>query len=162
MRLQPTLWVPEKQIKNETTMSWGTKIVITFVVFISGMLGMVLFVAGLQMDLVENNYYEKEIKYQDEIDILTQTGELDTPLKIKYNGKEISFVFPEQRTMPTGEIHFYRPSDAAKDFKISLGVNENRIQNVDTGNLSSGLWKVNVTWYADNRKFLKEESIYIN
>lgn len=143
-------------------MSWGTKIIITFAVFMSGMLGMVFFVAGLQMDLVEDNYYEKEIKYQDEIDMLNETKELDTQLEINYNGKEISFIFPEQGSMPTGEIHFYRPSDAGKDFKVNVNANSQRAQNIEADMLARGIWKVQVTWFADNKKFFKEESIYIN
>lgn len=143
-------------------MSWGTKIIITFAVFMSGMLGMVFFVAGLKMDLVEDNYYEKEINYQDEIDVLSETSDLKTPLGIKYTGKAVSFTFPEQGTMPAGEIHFYRPSDAGKDFKVNIGTDSERIQNVDASELSQGIWKVQVTWFADNKKFFKEESIYIN
>lgn len=143
-------------------MSWGLKIVVSLGVFMAGMIAMVFFVASLQIDLVEEDYYEEEIKYQDKIDVLTETNELGAPLSIKYTGKHISFDFPEQGTMPTGEIHFYRPSDASRDFNVSISADSDRNQLVDAAKLTPGAWKVKVTWFADNKKFFKQETIYIN
>lgn len=143
-------------------MSWGTKIVVSLGVFMAGMVAMVFFVAGLQIDLVEENYYEEEIKYQDKIDVLNQTNDLNAALSIKYDGKIVSFIFPEQNTMPTGEIHFYRPSDASRDFKVDISTNYERAQQIDAAKLSPGAWKIKVNWFADNKKFFKQETIYIN
>ena len=143
-------------------MSWGTKIVISFAVFMIGMIGMVVYVFNLQMDLVEDNYYEKEIKYQDQIDILTATQNLNNELKIDQSVNTISFDFPKEGSIPTGEINFYRPSDAKSDFKVSIVTDTDRKQTVLTHELAAGAWEVQVTWYSDNQKYFKEERIFID
>ncbi len=143
-------------------MSWGTKIILTFAVFMIGMIGMVVFVFNLQIDLVEDNYYDKEIKYQDQIDILSDTRRLEKSLDIKLTEKAVSFNFPEHETTPAGEIQFYRPSDAGKDFKLPIKTGEDHSQSVSTAEIAKGLWKIKVTWMADNKKFYSEETIFIN
>lgn len=143
-------------------MSWGTKIVISFAVFMIGMIGMVVYVFNLQMDLVEDNYYEKEIKYQDQIDILTATQNLKAELKIDQASHSISFDFPKEGSLPTGEIHFYRPSDAKSDFKVDIATDDERKQTIPTEKLIAGVWEVQVTWYSDNQKYFKEERIFID
>lgn len=143
-------------------MSWGTKIVISFAVFMTGMLAMVFYVFNLQMDLVEDNYYEKEIKYQDHINLLENTLNNKDNLEIVKETGSINFQFPAEGSAPGGEIFFYRPSDAGKDFKVNISPDENRMQNVSTSGLIPGVWKIQVTWFSDNRKFFKEERVYID
>ncbi|MCB0722636.1 MAG: FixH family protein [Ignavibacteriae bacterium] len=143
-------------------MSWGTKIILSFVVFMTGMLAMVFYVFNLKMDLVEDNYYEQDLKYQEHINTLEKTLKDRENLQIVKKAGSIDIQFPEQGSTPGGEIFFYRPSDAGKDFKINISPDVKRMQNVSTSNLDPGIWKIQVTWYSDNQKYYKEERVFID
>jgi hypothetical protein len=58
-------------------MDWGKGIVITLIVFISLMVGLVtICVKQDDIHLVTQNYYEEEIKYQDQIDKMINANSL--------------------------------------------------------------------------------------
>jgi hypothetical protein len=49
-------------------MSWGKGIILVFVVFVLGIGVLVYRSMTKNIDLVTTNYYEKELKYQEQID----------------------------------------------------------------------------------------------
>ncbi len=66
------------------------------------------------VSLVSDNYYEKSLEYQDEIDKQSRTKSLDEQVKINFNGEVITVLFPSDylEKKISGEIYFYRPSDS--------------------------------------------------
>ncbi len=46
------------------------------------------------VSLVSDNYYEKSLSYQDEIDKQSRTKSLDEQVKINFNGEVINILFP--------------------------------------------------------------------
>ena len=49
-------------------MNWGYKIAIVIGVFLAGMLGMVYYASIQTNDMIDDNYYQKELEYQQVID----------------------------------------------------------------------------------------------
>ena len=143
-------------------MNWGKGIVIAFILFAAALFAAVGFTLSQRVDLVTDNYYEKELKYQEHIDVLKETGNLESRLLIQNSEGAVVFTFPDGKTVPAGEINFYRPSDASKDFSVNVSTDGNGIQLVPTAKLDRGMWKVQVTWYSGNKKFYKEEKLFIN
>jgi hypothetical protein len=78
------------------------------------------------VSLVSDNYYEKSLVYQDEIDNQNRTKSLDEQVKINFNGEVINILFPSTYLDKniSGEIYFYRPSNSKLDFKLPLELNE--------------------------------------
>ena len=50
-------------------MNWGHKITIVILTFIIGMLGMVYVASKQTNEMFDSNYYEKELKYQNYINL---------------------------------------------------------------------------------------------
>ena len=46
------------------------------------------------VSLVSDNYYEKSLAYQDEIDKQSRTKSLDEQVKINFTGEVINILFP--------------------------------------------------------------------
>ena len=69
--------------------SWGTGIVIGIVVFVVFTLSMTVIFMTQDVHLVTDNYYEKTLTYQDEIDKQSRTKALDDKVKINFNYKII-------------------------------------------------------------------------
>ena len=57
-------------------LSWGTGIVISFVVFMSSTLAVVIYLMNQDVDLVTRDYYKKELAYQDQIERIERTNKM--------------------------------------------------------------------------------------
>ncbi|MBL8007088.1 MAG: FixH family protein [Ignavibacteria bacterium] len=144
--------------------SWGIKVIVMYGLFSAGILLMVFVSMGKNVDLVSENYYEKEIKYQNQIDILRKSAEINNKIETVLNGNEILINYndSELKGRISGEIVFYRPSDAKKDFKVEINPGVNGIQSVASDNLDKGQWKIRFDIMQNNEKYFAEKTIFIN
>jgi len=111
--------------------------------------------------LVSSDYYKKEIAYQDEIDKRSNTLALTRPVRIVKDDGSLTFEFPEELQGASGEIHFYRPSDAKLDFKVPVRITPDHTQKVPVSSLVKGQWVVKMEWSKDGKNYLKEEKIIL-
>jgi hypothetical protein len=145
-------------------LNWGTGIALTYIVFAAVVIGIVLFTFTIDVNLVTDNYYEKEIAYQEQIDKLNNTKALEEQLIISNTEKSIYLKFPtdfKERTIG-GVINFYRPSDKNLDFSVPISLNNFGEQIIVSQRLASGMWKVIVEWNADEVDYFNEKIIMVN
>jgi hypothetical protein len=145
-------------------LNWGTGILITFIVFMASVLIQVFFYMNTKVDLVTDNYYEKEMVYEDHLSKVRNTGELTEEVEITYSGREIKIAFPEGRqyTKIKGSLLFYRPSDSSRDFTLNLEPGKNLVQTISTQNISSGYWIVKMNWEYENVSYYNEKPLLID
>lgn len=139
-------------------MNWGVKIIIAFSIFCLATIGMVIFFMNQKVDVVTENYYEKELKYQDQIDRISRTKALKDTLKIENTGKELIVKFPNTPDKVKGKdfIHIYRPSDQSLDVKIPIITDSTNSQVVSTERLQKGYWKVQINWTSGGKEYFHE------
>lgn len=143
-------------------MNWGKAIFIIFIVFFLGIGTMVYKSVTKNIDLVTDNYYEKELKYQEQIDKINNTNRLTEKLKIDFDGSNVLITYPNlPGKLITGEISFYKPSDAKSDFKIPVSAGNEMKQVIEAAKLSKGMWKVQVNWAMDGSEYFNEEKIMV-
>jgi len=144
-------------------MNFGHKIAIAYTLFVVFIISLVTFcVKQKDIFLVSSDYYKKEIAYQDEIDKYANTRGLAHPVKVVRNGEFLNFEFPEELQGASGEIHFYRPSDANLDFRMPVQPDlATRVQKVAVNHLVKGQWVVKMEWTKDGKDYLKEEKIIL-
>jgi hypothetical protein len=146
-------------------MNWGTKIALIYGGFVAFVIAMVvLCIKQNDIHLVSKEYYKEEIAYQDQIDKLTNAQQLHGQMGFQYIGEKqvVEFFFPKSLSDATGEILFFRPSDARKDVKIAVDMDETGRQVVPVTSLDKGLWKVKVKWNAQNKDYFSEQVLVIN
>lgn len=143
--------------------NWGTGILITIIVFMMITLGTVFTFMNEKVDLVTDNYYEKELKYQRQIDKLNRTHDMGMQVDIQLSNTVIILTFPDSINAGkiNGNIFLYRPSDSKYDSKLPVKVNENGQMILSTDKLIKGFWKVKVEWSIDNDSFFSENSLII-
>lgn len=143
-------------------MNWGKGIIFVFAVFFLGIGFMVYKSVTGDIDLVTDNYYEKELIYQQQINRINNTNALKESIKIFYDGSEVTLTYPDiPGKLITGKITFYKPSDAKSDFTIPVETGNKMIQVIPGNNLSKGMWKVQVNWAMDGIEYFNEEKIMI-
>ncbi|MEK7685929.1 MAG: FixH family protein [Verrucomicrobiota bacterium] len=145
---------------------WPVAIIAFFALFISATLGLVIFTSFHRMELVSKDYYEQEIKYQDQIERLNRTQRIRSRVALSYDPvkQQITITMPPEHTRRhvEGRIHFYRPSAAGLDREVKLECGTDGLQVVNAANLRPGLWKVRVFWTAGQEEYFYDQMVVIN
>jgi hypothetical protein len=141
--------------------NWGTGIVISFIIFAAAIFLIILFPFNQRIDLVTKDYYDNELKYQEQINKVDRTALLDESIIINQSIKELNIKFPITYREVYGEIVFYRPSDERRDFSLSINADSTGSQSVDISSLLPGLWRVKVQWDMNNLQYYYEKNIMI-
>ena len=142
--------------------NWGTGIVIGIVVFVVISITMTVIFMTQDVSLVSDNYYEKSLSYQDEIDKQSRTNSLNEQVKINFNGEIITISIPSDYISKdiSGEIFFYRPSNPKLDFVLLLQLVEGN-QNIPVERLEKGFWRIKLNWTMDGNGYYNERAITI-
>jgi hypothetical protein len=143
-------------------MNWGWKIAIVYISFAAMTVTFVVLASMKKVNLVEEDYYEKEIKYQDQIDRIKNTVASEDVFDILYTptSQELSMQYSGAGTL-VGEIQFFRPSDEGQDMLVPLNLDQTGQQKFNTEKLLKGLWVVKVTWETEGTSFYKSQQIHI-
>lgn len=142
-------------------LNWGASIAIFYILFAATMVGFVIKSKSIDHSLVVDDYYAKDLAYQQQYDKLTNSQALGNNLTIgKINGS-IQLIFPKEVQQPSGEILFYRASDKSKDFSLKIEPDSNGLQLVPTDQLTPGRWTVKVDWQAGGKSFYKEQVVIL-
>ena len=146
---------------------WGSGLTIVIIGFLIVTIGSVVFYSFQRVDLVEENYYKKELAYEDQIQRLRRTQTLTELPAVTFDAKADSLLlhFPQYIDSPqkvSGTIHFFRPSDARLDFKVPIKLDEQWQQNIAAHRVVDGYWKVQFVWSVENLEYYYEQTITIN
>jgi hypothetical protein len=148
--------------KLKSRFNWGTGIVIGIVIFVVISVTMTIIFMTQDVNLVSDNYYEKSLVYQEEIDKQSRTKTLDEQVKINFNGQAVNVLFPAEYSGKkiSGEIFFYRPSNPKLDFVLPIQVN-NGNQIIPVTRLEKGFWRIKLNWVMDGDGYYNESAITI-
>jgi len=143
--------------------NWGTGIALFIIAFLLVNTAIIIFAFGQKVDLVTPNYYEKELKYQDEINAQQKTLQLSEEVKIETAGSVLSLQIPNSfaAKISEGTILLYRPDDSVKDVNVELKPDSTGLQIIQTNKLASGFWKVKINWKSDGVSYSDEKSVFI-
>jgi hypothetical protein len=144
---------------------WPLSIVAFFVVAICGVVGFAIFCFHNKEELVAADYYEQEVRYQDQLDRAHRASSLQAPARISYDTRSqlITVLMPAAHLDPAlkGWIQLYRPSAASMDQKLALQVNHFGAQTIDTRSLSDGLWHVRISWNLNGKDYYFDQKVVI-
>ena len=153
---------------NEKSKSsgWGKGITYFYSGFVVFILSLVIFASSQNFDLVERNYYQKEIDYQTKIDQMNNVKELKQKPYWAFDDLNKNFVlfFPTDLIGEdfNGEIHFFRPSDQAHDFIVPLNFSEQTNLAVSFQDKLTEKWKVKISWTNNDVHYYMEDLLIIN
>ena len=138
-------------------MNWGNGILIAFILFCSFIIAIVWKSFQYDVNLVSEQYYQEELEYQQRIDAIKNTKELDKEVVIEQVGEKLSIKLPNNY-LKEGNIHFYRPEDAKMDRTVPITALESEIT---LALLTSGRYTAKLSWSDSNKTYFAEKDIYI-
>lgn len=144
-------------------LNWGHYILIFFICYISLLIYTVIKSRSIDHSLVADNYYQYDINYQKQFDAVTNRKYLKEDLQIYQDNENQTLIldFGEEKVNLSGQLSLYRADDQSKDIIIDFTLIEQNTYSYPLINLHSGRWKVKVEWSDKNRKYYKDQSIYL-
>ena len=143
--------------------NWGTGIVLAFIGFISFIMYFIITMTTndkYDFDLVTEDYYGAELKFQSEIDKETHSKTLETNLKWTKTKEGILINFPENLDLKDieGNVFLYRPSNKQFDFEIPISLSNHTLLIPDK-RLLGGRWNIKVDWKHHKNEYLYKSEI---
>lgn len=151
----PRLFKCDKMKKFKFT--WGHGVIVAlacFMVFITSL----VFFAGNMGEMVEDDYYEKTIVYQEDIDAANRANELEQKPELIFQANGILIKFYGQPEK--GEILFMRPNNSENDISYPLKLNSRGEQLIHETELVDGDYEVALRWKENGQDYLYKKTIY--
>ena len=144
-------------------MNWGNRLLITFIVFGSGMIYLVYRSMHTNFELVEKEYYKSELVYQDVIDARKNTERLSTSLQITVDEVKVGFVFPSEINARAieGDVWFYCAYDEKLDRKFTLKPSGDGEYFISKKLIAAGNYQAKINCKSAGKNYYFEEHISI-
>lgn len=144
---------------------WGVGIFVFYGLFVVAVVAMVLFVSLQEIQLVEEDYYQQELVFQEQIDRIKRTLELPSAVSFAYNRVTglITIAYPPEvdQSRLDGRISLMRPSNADLDRTFPVLPDSTGRQEIDASAMAKGLWRVKALWKIDSAEYYNEDMIVI-
>lgn len=144
-------------------MNWGNKITLVLIIFVIAM-GSMVYVASMQTnEMMDSNYYDKEIKFQGQIDASDNLQRLTGASLFKNINGVLEVIIPEAACthITKGTIHFLRNDNELKDLTMELKPDSNGHQIINNPSIINGLYKASIQWENEGKPYYYEENILI-
>lgn len=143
--------------------NWGTGIAVVMALFVAFILYFVITMSthkDFEHDLVTEEYYAKEMVYQQEIDAETNSSNPDFKITSKKvpAGWEITFPTMHEPSKIKGTVFLYRPSNKQLDKTFPLELSSHNLL-IPDNSLLDGRWNITITYDYDGKPFMFKESI---
>lgn len=137
--------------------NWGTKLVFFALLF------MIFVISRQEVALVDDNYYEKGLNYQKEID---NNASIDSSIAIEIAYVQTSNHSPEKALfilkssagdILDANIQYYRPSNPSLDQQFKTQILGKKRLKHSLQSLAPGIWKVVLTWNQGEKEYRVEK-----
>ncbi|HMN33325.1 MAG: FixH family protein [Chitinophagaceae bacterium] len=143
-------------------MNWGYKILTVVILFLVGMLSMVYVAFKQTNEMIDENYYEKELVYQQIIQAKENLHKYSTECVIQKENENLVIKLPIEigAELQSGTINFIKMSESDEDKKVHLNTNAEGSQIIDCSSFAKGEYLYRINWSHSNQDFFQEG--YIN
>ncbi|MEM7185607.1 MAG: FixH family protein [Bacteroidota bacterium] len=143
--------------------NWGTGLVIGMLLFIGFIMYFVITMTTdkkYSHDLVTEDYYQKEMVYQEEIDAENNLKRYDQQITGKRTTEGWLLQFPEEidPQKVEGTVFLYRPSNKLLDFDLPMVISGTNLL-IPDNRLLDGRWNITLDWIYEGERFMYKKSI---
>ncbi len=144
-------------------LNWGHGIFITMAIFIVMMTSFMVRAFNNQEELVAEDYYAQELKYQERIDHMTNASAAGEAVRAEVSTGALTLVFPAQvrGKAVTGQVRLLKPNDSRADQVLPLAVDSAGRCLLDTRGWMKGAYHLQVDWTMDGVQHFSEDHIHI-
>lgn len=140
-------------------LNWGHYIAIALGCFMIFILTLLFTAGDSGHAMVTEDYYEKELTFQNEIDAESNANALQAKPEIRSQANGFILQFPEELKDATGEIYFMRNNNELQDIRLPIKLNAKNEMLISSAKLVDGEYELFLKWKNNNKEYLIKKSI---
>ncbi len=140
-------------------MNWGKGIAVVLVLFIGFIVTLVTIMISKDVDLVDEEYYQRDLAYNEEMIAIKNSNNLENKIQLIQDENIVSFSVPNNENIKDVLIIFKKPNNNADDFEIELGTE--KTHGIMKKNLKEGFYNIEIFFKIGKDSYLQREQIYI-
>lgn len=147
-------------------MNWGRAIILVFVLFASGIGYLVYRATQTEFDLVEDDYYEQELNYQQHIDQRNKAIKMGVELSISINENTLRLGLTNiHQAITSWNVLFYDPTNRANDRNFKLASSDSAqwfipLEKLNQSAVQKKSYTIKLDWVMDGDTFRTEKNWY--
>lgn len=110
--------------------------------------------------LVAEDYYQKEIDFQDRLNKENSTVSIRNDIHVSYVKEELEITFPSEWKAVLGTAHLYNMSDEKQDLKLPFTTTSNTLK-LKLRDIKSGNWTLKLDFSNENTAYYFEQKLNI-
>lgn len=137
---------------------------LVYVGFVAVILFMVVRSFGHEVELVTDDYYAEELKFQNRIDAEKNALPYVDSVSIASDAQSVNLQFPPTLTdISNGKAYFYKASDADQDLHLNLQPDASGKVQFDRAQhkFVKGFYTLKLSWNKDGKEFYMERNVYL-
>lgn len=140
--------------------NWGYKITGLYLGFMAIIITLVVSSFHQSFDMVSDDYYQKELAYQDVLDAGKNQATLSEPAHIYANETALIIDFPPELKGKSlsGKVQLYSPVDASWDKVVAINTSANSMT-VPRSELKNTKYTVKISWASEGKSYYQESDI---
>jgi len=140
-------------------MSWGYKIAILYLGFVTMIISLVFLSSASQADLERPDYYEAELRHGEKMDAIKNLDELGEDIVLKHNGEQLVVHHPKvfETEQATVKLWLYFAGDSRNDKKITYSCQGDYL--LHTADWPSGIYLLRFDISSTNKNYFSEKQL---
>ena len=142
---------------------WPYGIITAFIFFAIGMTTVVTVAVTHPESLVNANYYENEVRFQDQIDSTARAQKAGAAIRCDTAAKQLVIALPPAQLAQkfSGTVELYRPNAPEQDRKLAFQPLADGTQTLDLSPYATGPWLLKVAWQAGGQDYYLEQKFIV-
>jgi hypothetical protein len=140
-------------------MNWGKGIVIAMALFIGFITFLVISLVSHTIDLESEDYYTREINYEQEITAMENGNKLSAKIEILSQAEFVVVKLPEKENLSKIQVIFIRPDNKKLDKSYLISGTKSYL--IPKTDLTKGTYNVEVRFINNSTTCLQKETIII-
>ncbi|WP_395090836.1 FixH family protein [Vaginella massiliensis] len=138
--------------------TWGHGIAVALLCFMIFILSLMFF-AGDTGDLVTDNYYEKSIEYEDDIEAESRTLSLQKQPEVVIQANGWKLIFPAEYQITEGSVVLLRSNNPDQDLILPLKLDAKNQMLIPSAKLVNGDYEMRLSWEMNHNKYLVKKTV---
>ncbi|MBY0536031.1 MAG: FixH family protein [Chitinophagaceae bacterium] len=145
------------------SISWGNRILLTLIVFVSLMGTLAYKAINTTYELVSPEYYKDELAYQKTIDANNNSNQLTEKLHFNLTDGALQLVVPSEQSDKafTATAYFYCADHTAFDKTVTINYQPGQPFTIPATELKGSSYTVKLNWTFNNTAYYNEQQIRI-
>lgn len=140
-------------------LNWGHYIAIALGCFMIFILTLLFTAGDTGNAMVTDDYYEKELTFQNEINAESNANKLVNKPELRSQANGFVLAFPEEIVDPKGELYLMRNNNESQDVRMPIKLNHKNEMLISSVDLVDGEYELSLKWKSENKEYLIKKSI---